>query len=196
MIRINLLPHRQIKRAERQRQFTVMAGATGVLGAVIVFMGLTIVNGRIDAQVERNTRLETAIVALDKQIEEIKVLKSQIQSVLERKQVVENLQTNRSQAVVMLDELGRQLPEGVYLKSIKQEGILVTIEGVADNNARIATLVRNLSSSNWLESPGLIEIKSNVINSIRQNDFTMTVKLRVLQAEDEKSVKKSGANNP
>ena len=196
MIRINLLPHRQIKRAERQRQFTVMAGATGVLGAVIVFMGLTIVNGRIDAQVERNTRLETAIVALDKQIEEIKVLKSQIQSVLERKQVVENLQTNRSQAVVMLDELGRQLPEGVYLKSIKQEGILVTIEGVADNNARIATLVRNLSSSNWLESPGLIEIKSNVINSIRQNDFTMTVKLRVLQAEDEKSAKKSGANNP
>lgn len=196
MIRINLLPHRQIKRAERQRQFTVMAGATGVLGAVIVFMGLTIVNGRIDAQVERNTRLETAIVVLDKQIEEIKVLKSQIQSVLERKQVVENLQTNRSQAVVMLDELGRQLPEGVYLKSIKQEGILVTIEGVADNNARIATLVRNLSSSNWLESPGLIEIKSNVINSIRQNDFTMTVKLRVLQAEDEKSVKKSGANNP
>lgn len=196
MIRINLLPHRQIKRAERQRQFTVMAGATGVLGAVIVFMGLTIVNGRIDAQVERNTRLETAIVALDKQIEEIKVLKSQIQSVLERKQVVENLQTNRSQAVVMLDELGRQLPEGVYLKSIKQEGVLVTIEGVADNNARIATLVRNLSSSNWLESPGLIEIKSNVINSIRQNDFTMTVKLRVLQAEDEKSAKKSGANNP
>ena len=196
MIRINLLPHRQIKRAERQRQFTVMAGATGVLGAVIVFMGLTIVNGRIDAQVERNTRLETAIVALDKQIEEIKVLKSQIQSVLERKQVVENLQTNRSQAVMMLDELGRQLPEGVYLKSIKQEGVLVTIEGVADNNARIATLVRNLSSSNWLESPGLIEIKSNVINSIRQNDFTMTVKLRVLQAEDEKSAKKSGANNP
>jgi type IV pilus assembly protein PilN len=196
MIRINLLPHRQIKRAERQRQFTVMAGATGVLGAVIVFMGLTIVNGRIDAQVERNTRLEAAIVVLDKQIEEIKVLKSQIQSVLERKQVVENLQTNRSQAVVMLDELGRQLPEGVYLKSIKQEGILVTMEGVADNNARIATLVRNLSSSNWLESPGLIEIKSNVINSIRQNDFTMTVKIRVLKAEDDKSTKKSGVNNP
>jgi type IV pilus assembly protein PilN len=196
MIRINLLPHRQIKRAERQRQFTVMAGATGVLGAVIVFMGLTIVNGRIDAQVERNSRLEAAIVLLDKQIEEIKVLKSQIQNVLERKQVVENLQTNRSQAVVMLDELGRQLPEGVYLKSIKQEGILVTIEGVADNNARIATLVRNLSSSTWLESPGLIEIKSNVVNNIRQNDFTMTVKLKVLQAEDQDSTKKSGVSNP
>lgn len=196
MIRINLLPHRQIRRAERQRQFTVMAGATAVLGAVIVFMGLTILNGRIDAQAERNGRLEAAIVVLDKQIEEIKVLKAQIQSVLERKQVVENLQTNRSLAVILLDELSRQLPEGIYLKSIKQQGTLITIEGVADNNARIAALVRNLSGSNWLESPGLIEIKANIVNSIRQNDFTMTVKLKTLKSEEEESGKKTGAKKP
>jgi len=72
---------------------------------------------------------------------------------LERKQVVENLQTNRSQAVIVLDELSRQLPEGMYLKAIKQQGSVISLEGIADTNARVATLVRNLSASNWLESP-------------------------------------------
>lgn len=185
MIRINLLPHRQIKRAERQRQFTLMAFATLVLGAAVVFMGQTYISSQIDAQASRNTRLEKAIADLDKQIAEIKELKNQIRSVLDRKQVVENLQTNRSQAVVVLDELSRQLPEGLYLKSIKQQGKLITIEGVADTNARIATLVRNLSSSNWLESPGLIEIKSSVVNSIKQNNFTMNVSLKAQKTEDD-----------
>lgn len=185
MIRINLLPHRQIKRAERQRQFTLMAFATFVLGAAIVFMGQTYISSQIDTQASRNTRLEVAIAGLDKQIAEIKELKNQIRSVLDRKQVVENLQTNRGQAVVVLDELSRQLPEGLYLKSIKQQGKLITIEGVADTNARIATLVRNLSSSNWLESPGLIEIKSSVVNSIKQNNFTMNVSLKAQKTEDD-----------
>jgi type IV pilus assembly protein PilN len=183
MIRINLLPHRQLKRAERQRQFTLMAAATFVLGAAIVFMGQTYVTSQIDSQIERNSRLEAAIVVLDKQIAEIQELKSQIQDVLSRKQVVESLQTNRGQAVVLLDELSRQLPEGMYLKSIKQQAMLVTLEGVADTNARIATLVRNLSSSSWLESPNLVEIKAIKSGVQRQSQFTMTVKLKAQKAE-------------
>lgn len=183
MIRINLLPHRQIRRAERQRQFTLMAAATFVLGAAIVFMGQTYVTSQIDSQVERNTRLESAIVVLDKQIAEIQELKNQIQDVLSRKQVVENLQTNRGQAVVLLDELARQLPEGMYLKSIKQQANLITIEGIADTNARIATLVRNFSSSSWLEAPNLIEIKAITNNAQKQSQFTMTVMLKAQKAE-------------
>lgn len=183
MVRINLLPHRQIKRAERQRQFTLMAAGTFVLGAAIVFMGQTYVTSQIDSQLERNSRLEAAIVTLDKQIAEIQELKSQIQDVLARKQVVENLQTNRGQAVVLLDELARQLPEGMYLKSIKQQALVVTIDGVADTNARIATLVRNFSSSSWLESPNLIEIKAVTAGNQKQSQFTMTVKLKPQKAE-------------
>lgn len=147
MIRINLLPHRQIKRAERQRQFNLMLVATTVAAGAIIFLGNTFIGAQVGSQLERNQRLETANAKLDKEIEEIKELKSQISSVLERKQIVENLQTNRSQAVVVLDELSRQLPEGTYLKLISQKGSVIDLEGLADTNARIATLVRNLGNS-------------------------------------------------
>ena len=180
MVRINLLPHRQIKRAERQRQFNLMFVATAVAGAVLVFMGQTYVNTQIDSQSARNNRLETANTQLDKEIAEIKELKNQINSVLERKQVVENLQTDRSQAVVVLDEIARQLPEGMILTSIKQQGKVITLQGLADTNARVATLVRNLSTSAWLERPRLIEIKAvaDKASKTKQNNFTLNVSLK------------------
>ncbi|HSI44419.1 MAG TPA: PilN domain-containing protein [Methylotenera sp.] len=178
MIRVNLLPHRQLRREARQREFGLMAGFVAIAAAVIIFLGWTFINNRIDAQSERNTRLDAAIAQLDKEIADIKDLKDQISTMLERKQVVENLQTNRSQAVVVLDELSRQLPEGMYLKSIKQQGNVITLEGIADTNARIATLVRNLSTSQWMQSPNLIEIKSVIINTLKQNAFTLTVNLK------------------
>lgn len=183
MIRINLLPHRQIKRAERQRQFGLMALLTAVAAAAIVFLGWTYLGAQKQAQLDRNKRLEDAIVQLDKQIVDIKDLKDQINSVLERKQVVENLQSNRSQAVVIMDELARQLPEGMYLRSIKQAGASITLEGTADTNARVATLVRNLSVSNWMESPNLVEIKTNTVNNVKQNDFMLTVNIKPQKAE-------------
>lgn len=183
MIRVNLLPHRQLKREARQRQFGLMAAFTAIAACAIVFMTYTVINARIDSQSERNARLDAAIVKLDKEIKDIQDLKDQITAMLERKQVVENLQTNRSQAVVVFDELSRQLPEGMYLKSIKQVGDLITLEGVADTNARVATLVRNYNSSGWLESPGLVEIKAVTANGQKQNVFTLTVKLKAPQTE-------------
>lgn len=183
-MRINLLPHRQLKRAERQRQFGLMTLMAAVAAGAVVFTGWTYLGAKKDSQIERNGRLELAISNLDKEIAAIKNLKDQINNVLERKQIVENLQTNRSQSVVILDELARQLPEGLYLKSIKQQGNLITLEGVADTNARVATLVRNLSVSNWMESPNLIEIKSMLVNGIKQNDFTLNVSLKVQKAEE------------
>ncbi|MDI1308719.1 MAG: PilN domain-containing protein [Methylotenera sp.] len=190
MIRVNLLPHRQIRREERQREFGLMALFAAIAAATVIFMGYTYINAKLDAQVERNTRLDTAIVKLDKEIADIKDLKDQISTMLERKQVVENLQINRSQAVIVLDELSRQLPEGMYLKSIKQQGEVITIEGVADTNARVATLVRNLSTSNLMESPSLVEIKSVIVNTLKQNAFVLNVKIKVPKVEtDEKPVK-------
>jgi len=184
MMRINLLPHRQLKRAERQRQFGLMALMAAVAAGAVVFMGWTYLSAKKDSQIERNGRLEVAISQLDKEITAIKDLKDQISNVLERKQIVENLQTNRSQSVVILDELSRQLPEGLYLKSIRQQGNLITLEGVADTNARVATLVRNLSVSNWMESPNLVEIKAMTLNGVKQNEFTLNVSLKVQKAEE------------
>jgi type IV pilus assembly protein PilN len=192
MMRINLLPHRQIKRAERQRQFGLLSLITAAAAAAAVFMGWQYLSLKKEHQIERNGRLEKAITNLDKEIVDIKNLKDQINSVLERKQIVENLQTNRSQSVVILDELSRQLPEGLFLKNIKQQGNLITIDGVADTNARVATLVRNLSVSNWMESPNLIEIKSLTVNGVKQNDFTMNVSIKAPKPEDAKDKKITG----
>lgn len=197
MVRINLLPHRQVKRAERQRQFGLMALGTVVLASALVFMVWSVISAKKEAQDDRNRRLDEAIVKLDNEIKDIKELKDQINSVLERKQIVENLQTNRSQAVVVFDEIARQLPEGIFLKSIKQQGTAIEIQGLADTNARVATLVRNLTASSWMESPNLVEIKAITLNNLKQNEFTLTVNLRAPQVDAEKDAKAQQAGvNP
>ena len=192
MIRINLLPHRQIRRAERQRQFNLMLVATLVAGAAIVFMGNTFISAKIDTQNGRNARLDSAIAKLDKEIEVIKKLKEQFRNVLDRKRVVENLQSDRSQSVLLLDELARQLPEGVFLKSIKQTGNEIMLEGIADTNARVATLVRNLGNSQWLESPILIEIKSVSSKNLKQSAFTLKVNQKVTKPAEDANAKGKG----
>ncbi len=184
MIRVNLLPHRQLKRASRQREFGLMALFSLMAAATLVFLGYSYINARVEAQQERNSRLDTAIASLDKEIADIKDLKDQINIMLERKQVVENLQTNRSQSVIILDEVSRQLPEGIYLRSIKQEGAAITLEGVADTNSRVATLVRNFSTSNWMESPSLVEIRSEAGTKLKQNAFSLGVNIKAPKTEE------------
>ena len=185
IIRVNLLPHREIKREARQRQFNLMALLTASGALALVVLNYSFINSRIDAQLSRNARLEAGIVQLDQQIGDIKNLQEKIGVMLARKQVVENLQINRSQSVVVVDELSRQLPEGMYFKSIKQQGPLLSLEGVADTNARVASLVRNLTASRWLENPQLIEIKSVLVNGIKQNEFLLTVQIRISNSEQE-----------
>lgn len=180
-VRINLLPHRKIRRAERQRQFNMMLAGALIGGVAVVFLGNNYINGKIETQMERNTRLEAAIAQLDREIAEIKDLKIKIGDVLERKRVVENLQSGRSRAVNLLDEISRQLPEGVYLKGIRQQGDVITLDGVADTNARVATLVRNFGGSQWLESPELIEIHAITVNNLKQSAFTMSIKQKAQQ---------------
>ena len=185
IIRVNLLPHREVKREARQRQFNLMALLTASGALALVVLNYSFINNRIDAQLSRNARLEAGIVQLDQQIGDIKNLQEKIGVMLARKQVVENLQINRSQSVVVLDELSRQLPEGMYFKSIKKQGPLLSLEGVADTNARVASLVRNLTASKWLENPQLIEIKSVLVNGIKQNEYLLTVQIRISNSEQE-----------
>ncbi|MFZ3086583.1 MAG: PilN domain-containing protein [Methylotenera sp.] len=195
MIRVNLLPHRQIRREARQREFGLMALFSAVAAGAVLFVGYTIINAKVASQLERNQRLDAAIVKLDKDLADIKDLKGQISAMLERKQVVENLQTNRSQSVVVFDELSRQLPEGMYLKSIKQEGNVITLDGVADTNARVATLVRNFNASNWMEAPTLVEIKAVTANNQKQNVFALKVNLKAPQAETADNASKAKSKN-
>jgi type IV pilus assembly protein PilN len=178
MIRINLLPHRQEKREAQQRQFNMMVGLTAISSAACIFLASNFINHQIESQQARNVRLDQEIANLDKEIADIKDLKTQIKLMIARKQVVENLQTNRNQSVVMLDELSRQLPDGMFYKSIKQEGKKITLEGVADTNARVATMVHNLNDSQWLTSPVLIEIKAVEADQKKQNLFTLNVNIK------------------
>ncbi|HJU22038.1 MAG TPA: PilN domain-containing protein [Casimicrobiaceae bacterium] len=158
-MRINLLPHREQKRQARQRQFIGLVIMLAVLGVAIVALVHVVLNARIDNQNSRNQLLRTKIAELDSQIKEIDKLRDQIQQVLARKQVVEALQANRNEAVHLLDQLVRQLPEGVYLTSVKQTDRKVQIVGYAQSNARVSTLMRNIEGSAWLEKPELVEIR-------------------------------------
>src|SRR6266542_5926045 len=159
MVRINLLPHREQKRQARQRQFVSLAVGLAILGIAVVGLGHVVIAARIDNQNNRNNLLKTEIAKLDEQIKEIDRLRDQTQALLARKQVVETLQANRSEAVHLLDQLVRQLPDGVYLRSIKQTGPKVTLVGYAQSNARVSTLMRNIESSPWVEKPELVEIR-------------------------------------
>ena len=158
-MRINLLPHREQKRQARERLFVSLAITLAILGVAIVALVHVVLAARIDNQISRNQLLTTKIAELDAQIKEIDRLRDQIQQVLARKQVVETLQSNRNEAVHLLDQLVRQLPEGVYLNSVKQTDKKVTIVGYAQSNARVSTLMRNIEGSPWLEKPELVEVK-------------------------------------
>ncbi len=191
MIPINLLPHRAARRKAQQQQFFILAGMTVGLAAAIVVAVHTFFAGRIETQVERNKYLESEIVLLDKQIDEIRKLKEQTQALLARKRVVESLQTNRTETVRLLDQLVRQLPDGVYLKSVRQTGQRVNVVGYATSNARVSTLMRNFEASPWLESPSLIEIKAVTVESAPLNEFNLNVNISRPKEESAPSQKPS-----
>lgn len=194
MIKVNLLPHRQIRRAERQREFGLMASLVAIAAAAILFVSWSYVGAQIRTQQERNQRLQDEMGRLDKEIAVIVTLKEQIKHVLERKQIVEGLQSDRNQAVQILDELARLLPEGVSLKSIKQIENEIELKGIADTNARVASLVHNLSGSAIIHSPNLVEIKA-ITNQqdIKQYEFVVKITLKQEQPDDSQAKQKPAA---
>lgn len=188
MIRINLLPHREIRRKRQQQQFFVMLGVVVGIGVAVWFGVRTYLDDQFKNQVGRNKFLQEEIDKLDRQIAEIQKLKDQTAALLARKRVVETLQSTRSEVVHLLDQLVRQLPEGVYLKSIKQAGPRVTISGFTQSQARVSTLMRNLESSPHLGGPNLVEIKSTQERGQRINEFTMNI--NIVSAKVESDAKK------
>ena len=184
MIRINLLPHREIARAARRRQFNLLLGIAVAAGVVAVVLGHSLIAAQQSSQNARNAYLDQEIAKLDVQIGEIKKIREQTQALLARKQVVETLQSNRTEVVHLFDQMIRLLPEGLYLKSFKQVGDVVTLNGYTQSSARVSTLMRNLDGSPWFESTSLIEIKAATVNNLRANEFVLTVKQTRQQADD------------
>lgn len=184
MIRINLLPHREEARKARRQQFISLVGMVAVLGALVVFLIFSIIGGYISGQEGQNDFLKAEIAVLDKQIDQIKRLKEQTQALLARKQVIEALQRDRGETVHLLSELVKQVPEGVYLKSLKQDGLKVSLAGYVQSNARVSTLMRNLEGSPWLERPELLEIKAVVVDKRRLSEFSLNVFLTRAAPDD------------
>lgn len=177
MIRINLLPHRAEKRRAQQVQFIAFSVISVVLGIFIVgFVHVTIM-AQIGYQEGRNAYLNKEIAILDKQIDEIKKLREQTKSLLARKTVVENLQSTRSDVVHLLDQMLRILPDGVYLKSLKQTGNKISLVGYAQSNARVSTLMRSIQDSPWLNTPTLIEIHAITVTGSRLSEFSLNFNL-------------------
>lgn len=175
MIRVNLLPHREMRRRRQQKQFFITLGVVVALGATVWLTVHTSLAGTFEDQVARNAYLTEEIAKLDKEIEDIQRLKDMTAALLSRKKVVETLQSNRADAVHLLDELPRQLPEGIYLSAVKQAGNRVTLYGYTQSQARVSTLMRNLEASPYLENANLIEIKAVQTPRSRINEFTLNV---------------------
>lgn len=184
MIRVNLLPHREEKRKARREQFYAVAGLIAVLAVLIWFLGYGIINGYLGVQENKNIFLKTQIADLDKDIDEIKRLKEQTDSLLSRKRVIEALQANRAETVHLFNEMARQVPEGVYIKSIKQAKDQISIAGYAQANSRVSTLMRNLEASPLLERPDLVEIKAEMVGKRRLNEFSLNVFITRQTTED------------
>lgn len=193
MIRINLLPHRAEKRRVRQVQFAALSLISVALGAVLVGFVHVAIGTQISYQERRNEYLKQETAILDKQIEEIKKLREQTQSLLARKNVVEGLQSTRSDVVHLLDQMLRILPDGVYLKKLKQTGNKINLAGYAQSNARISTLMRAVEDSPWLDSPSLVEIHASSANGTRVSEFTLTFNLTKQNTVEGDSVKPAGA---
>lgn len=195
--RINLLPHREERRKRARRHFAILAGAAAAIGLVVVGLMHVYYSNQIDTQVERNQFLKNELVKLDKDISEIRALREQIQALLARKQVIETLQADRAQTVHLLDELVRQMPEGVYVRSVKQRGLRISVVGFAQSNARVSNLMRNIDSSPWLASPELVEVKASNVDRRRVSEFNMNFSLkRAVVKEAPKDAGKDAAKAP
>ena len=186
MILINLLPHREEKRRARRQQFYALAGLVVAISALIIFLVHGVLASRISSQEEKNAFLKREIATLDKDIDEIKRLKEQTSALLARKQVIETLQSNRAEAVGIFNELARLTPEGAYLRTVKQNGQNLTLNGYAQSNARVSNFMHNLETSSLLETPVLVEIHATMVDKRRLNDFNLTVHIKRASQDEAK----------
>ncbi len=184
MILINLLPHREAARKRRKEAFLVSMGIAAVLGGVICSFVYAAYQAQISAQNDKNSFLKTEIKKLENEIKEVSTLQAEIASLRARQQAVESLQADRNQPVYLLTELVKQLPDGVYVSSMKQENLTLNLLGTAQSQERVSELLRNLANnSQWFTRPELIEIVAGTVSlgardQRRVSNFSIRVQVR------------------
>ncbi|MEX2164425.1 MAG: PilN domain-containing protein [Sulfuricaulis sp.] len=174
--RINLLPWREMQRKEQDRQLLSIAVGAWILMGVVIFYAHVHVSSLIENQNRRNDFLNQEIAKVDKEIKEIAALKKQRAALIARMNVIYELQSDRTQVVHLFDELARKLPEGIYFSSLKHTGNNIALQGMAQSNARVSALMRNLASSDWFANPELEVITSKAAGSDRVSSFSLNVK--------------------
>ena len=177
MARINLLPWRAERRKHRQKEFLTMLGLSAAAAAFLAFLIISYYSAQISGQNDRNAYLQDQITKVDQQIKEIDALDEKKRRLLARKEVIEQLQANRSQMVHLFDSLVRTIPDGVILTSLKQEGDKLTIEGRSQSNARVSSYMRTLESSGWMTNPDLSIIEAKAGDPGLPYAFTLSVLL-------------------
>lgn len=191
MILINLLPHREAARKRRREVFFLTLGLAALAGVLLCGALYSWYLAQIDSQRGRNTFLQTEITRLDGQIKDIATLQAEITSLKARQTAVEDLQGNRNLPVYLLSELVKQLPDGVYINSLKQENQTVMITGIAQSNERVSELLRNFANNSpWLSRPELVEITAGTValsprDQRRVSNFSMRVEIS--RASDSKA---------
>ncbi len=193
MANINLRPWREELREEKKNQFLAVLFGVVILAAGVVFLGDRMINGSIDDQNRRNNFIKGEIAKLDKQIAEIKDLRSRREQLLARMRVIQALQGNRPIIVRLFDEVVRTLPGGVYYKSLRRNGDVLSIVGTAESNTKVSSLMRKLDASDWFDKPSLSGVKANPQFGDQANDFTLTVKRVSPKSEEEKEGPVGGA---
>lgn len=186
--RINLLPWREIRRQEQDRQLLSASIGAWLLMGLIVFYAMYYMNGLIDYQTRRNDYLRTEIAKLDKKIQAINQLKERKQALIARMEIIQQLQQDRTQIVHVFDDLVRKLPKGVYLTGLAKKNQRIVLKGVAQSNARVSHLMSNLDSSNWFTNPDLDIVNAKQEGGEQVSQFTLRVneqKATVAQASDQ-----------
>ena len=202
MILINLLPHREERRQRRKRAFFVGLGVAAAAGVVFAGLWYLVLQQMISSQQDRNAYLTAEIKKLEEQIKDIATLRAEIEGLKARQKAVEDLQTDRNLPVHLLNELVKQTPEGVYLTTIKQDGQVVAVNGIAQTNERVSEFLRNTAyNSAWLERPELIEIKATNVGTAGKDqkrlfDFSVKVTLKRPQDKDAAEGAAAGASTP
>lgn len=187
MAKINLLPWRQERRAEQQKQLLSITGLSVVLVLLVIVAIHLEIARQINSQYKRNNYIRQEIGKVETQLTEIRNLEKSKTQLLDRMKIIQQLQQNRPEVVHLFDEIARQIPEGVFLLNLKQTGKQLRIEGMAQSNARVSDFMRNISSSEWMSNPKLdvIEADKNKNNSDGNRKF-------VLQAMQAKAEQKNG----
>jgi len=197
MAKINLLPWRDELRKQREREFYVMLAGAAVAAVLVVFLWWTWMGMRLDNQDARNKYMKDQIHLLDGKLAEIQDLEKTKSKLLARKQIIEQLQASRSQMVHLFDELVRTIPDGVRLESLKQNGDTLTLAGVSQSNASVATYMRHLGDSPWLTHPDLVKTEAKKNDKRDRFDFGVTIKLTNPEEkakELERAAKEAAAN--